>query len=158
MGVPGTKPDGRPIYDANITIVKVFFDKIGYESLYLDIDPDTLNLKSKGNYITAYIELPESYDVSNIDMATVSLIVDGSEIPAEDFPFSIGDYNNNSIQDLMVKFDRNAVQTACTETGLIEFTLKCKTYYGTSFTGSDDVLVIDKGKEHFSENQGSVSY
>ena len=124
----------------------------------MSTNPETLNLKSRGNYITAYLELPESHDVSRINLETVTLIVEGSEIYAEDFPISIGDYNNNGIQDLMLKFDRYSVQNACTETGLIEFTLKCKTYYGTSFIGSDDVIVIDKGKEHFSENQGSVSY
>ncbi len=32
----------------------------------IDIDPDTINVKSKGNYITCYIELPADYDVNDI--------------------------------------------------------------------------------------------
>jgi hypothetical protein len=154
----GQKPDGRPIYDANITIVKVFFDKVNEEPLFLDINPDTLNLKSRGSYITAYIELPEGYDVSNIDMSTVKLNIEGSEIYAEDLPFSIGDYNINGVQDIMVKFDRGLVQNACNVTGPIESSLNCKAYDGTLFVGSDVFLVIDKGKDHFSEDQDSVVY
>jgi hypothetical protein len=154
----GTKPDGRPIYDSNITIVKVFFDKITDEPLTLDINPDTLNLKSKGNYITAYIELPDGYDAVDIDFSTVKLMVNSSEIKAEEFPYSFGDYNNNGVQDLMVKFDRNSVQETCVDTGLIPFTLNCSSYDGQSFFGTDDVFIIDKGKEHISDAQDSVVY
>ena len=32
-----------------------------------DIDPDTLNLKSKAKWVTVYMELPERYDVADID-------------------------------------------------------------------------------------------
>jgi hypothetical protein len=39
----------------------------------LDIKPDTLNLDSKGRWITAYIELPEGYDVGNIDLTSIRL-------------------------------------------------------------------------------------
>lgn len=39
----------------------------------LDIRPDTLNLDSKGRWITAYVELPEGYDVENIDCTSIKL-------------------------------------------------------------------------------------
>lgn len=39
----------------------------------LDIDPDTLNLKSDGKFVTAYIELPEGYNVADIVLETVCL-------------------------------------------------------------------------------------
>jgi hypothetical protein len=73
----------------------------------LDIDPDTLNLKSKGGYITAYIELPRPFSVRDIDITTVKL---NDIVPAESKPVEIGDYDSDGIQDLMVKFDRRAVQ------------------------------------------------
>ncbi|ADC64808.1 conserved hypothetical protein [Ferroglobus placidus DSM 10642] len=38
----------------------------------VDIDPDTINLKSKGKWITAWIEIP-SYDVSKINISSVYL-------------------------------------------------------------------------------------
>ena len=49
----------------------------------LRVNPNTLNLKSKGKWITAYIELPEGYSVENIDLSTVLL---NNEIPAEEKP------------------------------------------------------------------------
>ncbi|MFQ6116151.1 MAG: hypothetical protein ACE5NG_18980, partial [bacterium] len=42
-------------------------------SASMNIDPNTLNLKSNGEWITAYIELPEGYDVADIDIFTVQL-------------------------------------------------------------------------------------
>ena len=152
----GEQPDGRPILDANIKIVRVYFDK-AVELLSIDIDPDTLNLKSKGKYITCYMELPEGYDVSNIKPETVTLTIGEATIYAELSPTEIGDYDDNSIPDLMVKFDRQSVQDACAP-GTVEITVYCETYNGTSFEGTDTVLVIEKGKEHFSDDQGSVVY
>jgi hypothetical protein len=65
----------------------------------IDIDPDTLNLKSNGRWITAYISVPGGGNVSNINVSTVQL---NSSIPAD-----WGDVQGN-IQ--MVKFDRLAVE------------------------------------------------
>jgi hypothetical protein len=73
----------------------------------LDIDPDTLNLKSKGRRITAYIELYDGRDVRDIDISTILL---NETIPAERWPTAIGDHDEDGIPDLMVKFDRNRVQ------------------------------------------------
>ncbi|MCK4445332.1 MAG: hypothetical protein KAW09_12360, partial [Thermoplasmata archaeon] len=39
----------------------------------IDCDPDTLNLKSKGNWITCYIELPLGYDPRDVDAGTILL-------------------------------------------------------------------------------------
>lgn len=72
----------------------------------VDIDPDTLNLKSRGKWVTAYIELPEGYNVSDID---VSSIVLNNTVPAELRPTAIGDYDEDGIPDLMVKFERAEV-------------------------------------------------
>jgi hypothetical protein len=38
-----------------------------------DIKPDTLNLVSNGNWITAYIELPAGYRVADINVSTIML-------------------------------------------------------------------------------------
>jgi len=78
----------------------------------VDIAPDTINLKSKGKWITAYIELSENHNVSNINRTTVLL---NHTIPVDSFwidkPLEsvIGDYDNDGITDLMVKFDRQAL-------------------------------------------------
>jgi hypothetical protein len=76
----------------------------------VDLDPDVLNLMSKGKFITAYIELPSSYSVENIDVSALRLIVSGSEVQAELRPTEIGDHDGDGVPDLMVKFDRRDVQ------------------------------------------------
>ena len=124
----------------------------------IDVHPDTLNLKSKGNWVTCYIELPEGYDAVDIDIETALLILGGTHIAVADrSPTEIGDYNDNGVSDLMLKFDRGSVQEAVCF-GLMQMRLYCETGDGTRFEGSDSVLVIDKGKEHTSSDHSSVVY
>ena len=112
----------------------------------IDIDPDTLNLKSKGKWITAYIELPEGYDVAQIDIATVLL---NGVVPAEsdakygfvkDPESRIGDYDDDGIPDCMVKFDRSAVQGILGVGDEVEITVTGEVA-GTPFEGSDIIRV-----------------
>mgnify|MGYP001075743106 FL=1 len=105
----------------------------------LDLKPDTVKLKSKGRWITTYIELPEDYSVSDIDISTVEL---NGEIPAELHPTEIGDYDNDGVPDLMVKFSRqdliailSAGEAILTITGEVN---------GTSFEGTDTIRVMGK--------------
>ncbi|MFQ6115555.1 MAG: hypothetical protein ACE5NG_15960, partial [bacterium] len=73
----------------------------------VDIKPDTLNLIGKGKWTTTYIELPEGYNVSDIDVSSISL---NGTVPVDlDAPTDIGDYDEDDVSDLMVKFDRAAV-------------------------------------------------
>jgi hypothetical protein len=58
-----------PIYYDNIKIYEV----APAIPATVDIDPDTLNLKSKGKWITCYIELPDGYSVEDIDIDSVTL-------------------------------------------------------------------------------------
>ena len=74
----------------------------------IKINPNTLNLKSKGKWITCHIELPESYDAANINISTILL---NDIVPAEPKPISIGDSDGNGLNELMVKFSRSAVQS-----------------------------------------------
>jgi hypothetical protein len=113
------------------------------EPATLDIHPETLNKKSKGNYVTCYIELPEGYNVEDIDIATVVLMTDSVSVSAEPSPTEVGDYNGNDIPDFMVKFDRQPIQNGC-NAGAVGMTVYFQTFDGTSFEGNDIVLVIDK--------------
>ena len=77
----------------------------------IEIDPDTLNLKSNGNWITCYIELPKEYDPMNIDTGSIKLkrgedIIVGSALSA---PKEIGDYDKDGTPDLMIKFNRATI-------------------------------------------------
>jgi hypothetical protein len=120
----------------------------------VDIDPDTLNLKSKGEWLTAYIVLPEGYDVNDITVSTINLV---DSIPVDiNAPATIGDYDSDGISDLMVKFDRaevvlylDAIDTIDDGTGTDyyeELTITGELTDGTQFEGSDTIRVIDKGK------------
>jgi hypothetical protein len=98
----------------------------------IDIDPDTLNLKSKGKWITAYITLPEDYDVNEIDISTIML--------EDTIPARWGDIQGDA---LMIKFVRSDVEDLIGEPNDdIELTVTGEFYDGTPFTGSDIIRVI----------------
>lgn len=105
----------------------------------VNIDPDSLNLKSKGNWITAYIELPEGYDINNINVSTIML---NDTVPAELRPTAIGDYDSDGIPDLMVKFNRTAVQAILRVGDKVEITISGKLIDGRLFEGKDTIKVI----------------
>lgn len=105
----------------------------------VDFDPDTSNLKSKGKFVTAYIELPSSYDVAQIDVSTISL---NGTVPALPRPTEIGDYDKDDIPDLMVKFDRAAVQSVIGSGESVEVTVTGEVA-GVAFEGRDTIRVKD---------------
>jgi len=114
----------------------------------VDLDPDTLNSKSQGQWITAYIELPEGYNVNDIDVNSILL---NDTIPVDvEAPVNVGDQDLDSILDLMVKFDRASIiewlgtNDYSADTGksyLATFTIKGKVLDFT-FEGSDIIKVL----------------
>jgi hypothetical protein len=119
----------------------------------LDIDPDTLNPESEGNFVMAHVELPEPWDVADIDLSTVELAVQG-EAPtvwAESHPTEVGDYDNDGIPDRMVKFDRAAVIALVadvTAPSTVTFTVSgIVDPPGRTFAGSDTVRLVDPEPE-----------
>ena len=111
----------------------------------IDIDPDTLNLKSRGKHITAYIELPEGYDVNDIDVATVYFAAEGNQISAKPSPAEIGDCDEDGMPDLMVKFDRQAVQALLSPGDEMVVAVAGQLEDGTAFSGYDTIRVISPG-------------
>jgi len=116
----------------------------------VDICPQTLNLRSEGKWVTAYIELPKGYNVTEIDATTILL---NETIPIEPHRIDIGDYDNDNIPDLMVKFDRakviqlilNSVDTTQpNEKRFVTATLTItgKIGFKTSFRGTDTIKII----------------
>ena len=105
----------------------------------IDFDPNTLNLKSKGKFVTTYIELPTGCDVGEIDITTIEL---NGAVTALAKPTEVGDHDEDGIPDLMVKFDGAAVQgmldvgddVEITVTGVVD---------GIDFEGSDYIRVLD---------------
>jgi len=116
-------------------------------SATVDIDPDSLNFRSRGKWITAYVELPGDYDVNDINVSSILL---NDTIPVDlTAPTAIGDYDSDSIPDLMVKFDRAQVIYYLLDNIDIEerfttvtLTITGYLYDGTPFQGSDTIKVI----------------
>jgi parallel beta-helix repeat protein len=121
----------------------------------IDIDPDTLNLRSKGKWITAYIQLPEGYNPEDIDASTI--LLNGSIQPVLDPKYSfvtnsseyLVDHNNDGILERMLKFDRATLASFIYQrVGMqsdVPLTLTGKLADGTPFEGTDTVFVFWQG-------------
>jgi len=99
------------------------------------IIPRTINLASKGNWITCYIWLPEGYDVADIDPNSIFL---EDEIQAESFLV------NEQEQVAMARFSREDLR-AILNAGEVELTISGQLTDGTVFEARDVIRVIDKG-------------
>lgn len=113
----------------------------------VDINPDTLNLKSISdkNSVTAYIELSPGYNVAAIDAATVKMTVNGTVLNAQPAPTALGDHDGDGVHELMVKFDRQQVLSAVAVPGDITFKVTGSLKDGRLFEGCDKVRAIDSG-------------
>ena len=99
----------------------------------INCDPDTINLKKKGKWITCLVELPEGYDIGAIDGSTVSL----NGVPAylgkegwakvEANEGNIVDENDNGIMERMLKFDFEAFKEMLVSADEFELVLTGKT-------------------------------
>lgn len=107
----------------------------------IDIEPDVLNTRSNGRWITCYIEPAGDLDPEEIDVASVIL---NDSIPAESHPTSTGDYDDDGVADLMVKFDRADVLSVLDDCGDVEIRVGGEGG-GSSFAGTDTIYVLCKG-------------
>ncbi len=119
----------------------------------VDINPDSLNKNSKGQWVTVYITLPAGYDVSKIDPNTISItsLAGATCNPdyhqAADLSFApqVGDRDEDGIPDLTVKFNRQElIANLCLDD--VAITVEGKLLSGKHFKGSDRIRVIDRGK------------
>jgi hypothetical protein len=73
-------------------------------SANVTVRPDALNLKTKGRWISVYIELEEGYDVDDIDVSSLRL---NKTLPVDMAgPMTVGDFDADGIPDLLVSFNR----------------------------------------------------
>ena len=104
----------------------------------IDINPDTLNLASKGKWITCHIWLPEEYDVADIDSNSV-LLEDETEPQwlwfVEDQQVAMARFSRSDVREMLVQLN---------QLGETELTVSGKLADGTKFAGSDVIRVINK--------------
>lgn len=147
-GAPNIDFDGnlRPIDgdgDGNAIVdIGAFEYKPVFIQAKIDVTPNTLNLKSKGKWITVYIELPQGYDVNNIDVNTIML---NNQVHAEEGAKEIGDHDDNGINDLMQKFNRSAVQEILIVGDEVQIIISGELIGGASFKGTD-IIKVKKGE------------
>ncbi len=98
-----TRDDYSVLLD-HYPIVKPFLsDLIGT----LDLDPNMIVLKSQGKYVTAHIELPRSFDVTNIVLSSIRL--NNSLTSVSKGPLITHDHGE--FRDLTVRFSLTDVKT-----------------------------------------------
>jgi hypothetical protein len=119
----------------------------------VDFEPDVLNLGNRAKVVTVYIELPEGFDVSQIDVSKVKL---NDSVPALSKPVQIGDYDIDGVPDLMVKFD-GARATGLLEAGRQIVTLTGRLGDGTLFAGINTIRVIGVGGTQAAEAESDLA-
>lgn len=119
----------------------------------IDFQPEVLNLKSRGQWITGYIELPIEYNVTEIDISTVLINEINSEIlttslravSSQEYGFvrdpELYDIDNDGILELMVKFDRKELLTLL-NSGQYSLIITGKLKSGVELKGVDSIKVI----------------
>lgn len=107
----------------------------------IDLQPGTINLKSKG-FVACFIELPsggpapEEIDITSLRLQGVA--------PARESGI-IGDYDADGVPDLMVRFSREELRSAL-QPGYCTITLSGYTSGGRELTGEAVIRVIAGGK------------
>lgn len=103
----------------------------------VDFDMNSFNKKSKGNWVTAYISLPEPYSPYDIDVGSVLL---NDVVPASG-PSEVADFDHDEDIELMVKFNRAEALASIGGTGEVVVTVSGKLADGNSFAGSDTIVL-----------------
>ncbi|MHA1961846.1 MAG: hypothetical protein ACW99U_16680 [Candidatus Thorarchaeota archaeon] len=101
-------------------------------NITLDIDPDTLNLKSRGRWITAYLGT-DNAKVEDINAS--SLVLNDILAPAW--------WDVRDERVLMVKFDRSAVQGLLPVSDSVDIKITGQWMDGEGFEAHDAIRVID---------------
>jgi len=114
-------------------------------NVYVRFCPRTLNLKSRGKWITAIVRLPKEYNASDVDIS--SILINGT-VPADQRHYIICKRWNL----IVLKFNRTAIielikeslnGTVCKEKSVkVLLTLTGKFLDGTPFQGKDKIRVV----------------
>jgi len=110
-----------------------------------DLEPNTFNLHSMGNWVTGFIEPPAPFTTSDIDVS--SILLEGSVAVDPDAPSSVGDHNGNGIPDLEVKFSRAELELLLSPGNAVPVTVT-GTISGHCFIGQDVIRVIHAPVTH----------
>ncbi|HEU5310074.1 MAG TPA: choice-of-anchor D domain-containing protein, partial [Candidatus Eisenbacteria bacterium] len=112
----------------------------GVDAAAADVDPNTLNLESGGQYVVGRVELPPPYLPGQIVASTVRW--NGTVPVAAGTEPRVADFNENGVPDLELRFDRAAVESVLTEGDPVPITLTGEIHETAYFTARDEIRVI----------------
>ena len=111
----------------------------------IDIKPETLNLKSKGNWVTVFVEPPEGYEAEDIIADSVVISAVGGTITnIEPVRSNLTDSDDDGVNELKLKYSRGELQSAISQsnlTGQVEVTLTGTLSDTKTFMGSDTIRI-----------------
>jgi hypothetical protein len=109
----------------------------------VNVTPDTLNLKSKGNWINVKIKLPEDTNTSEFDVEDVKVSIMGEEL--EPKWYEVGE------DVIILKFDRSQVQELAEGSDQLDVTVT-GTIDDDPFTETDTIRIINPGNMNRNKN------
>jgi len=136
-----TAPDETDIDgDPRISGAKIDIGADEYEApirATVKVTPKTLNLASNGKWINCTIQLPDNYDVADIDTATIALNEN-----IEPQWCSI----DEEVKKLLVKFNRSEIQNMLKDAeNPLLLSISGALNYGTDFEGTDTIRITPMG-------------
>jgi hypothetical protein len=107
-------------------------------AMEFDVTPGTLDPASRGRWVTGFLEPPQPLAAGDIDLPSIRL--NGSLPVDASAPTALGDHDEDGVPDLMVKFDRVAVEPTVSEGESVRVTIT-GTVGGKAFSGADTIRV-----------------
>jgi len=102
------------------------------------LTPKTLNVASRGRWLTGYLEPTPPVAARDIDIATIRL---NGTVPVDpSAPTALVDHDGDGITELMVRFDRTALELTLPEGDEVPVTATCESG-AITFAGTDTVRV-----------------
>ena len=105
----------------------------------MKVTPQSLNLNSRGRWITVHLWFSDEFDVEDVD--TDTLLLEGL-VPPADVKFC-----DDLKKSFTIKFDRTAVQALLPVGEAVEVEISGYLHDGSAFTATDTIKVIDKGRK-----------
>ncbi len=111
----------------------------------VSVNPETLNLRSGGRWITVKIILPEGMDPEDLDITKVRLWINGEAIEPE--------WGEACDDCVMIKFSRDALQGLGSPEEEVEIRITGELPGGGSFEGTDTITMINPGNGNIKATQ-----